>query len=91
MTSMLAMRNYEVMLNTRHFLSRNRYCCNYTKKQIINCAIISLQLLLVQPYRQNGKRNVNLAHSFYDGESNDKLKTAKKSRLHSLTENITMC
>ena len=45
---------------------------------------ISLKLLLVQSYRQNDKRNVILAHSFYDGGSNDKLKTAKNSRLYSV-------
>jgi hypothetical protein len=54
------------------------------RSKSLNCAITSLQLLLVQPYRQNDKRNVSLAHSFYDGESNYKLKTAKKSRLYSV-------
>jgi len=56
------------------------------RNKSLNCAIISLQLWLVQPCRQNDKRNVTLAHSFYEGESNDNLKTAKKkkSRLHSV-------
>jgi hypothetical protein len=50
------------------------------RNKSLNCTIISLQLLLVQPYRQNDKRNVTLAHSFYDGKSNDNVKTVKKNQ-----------